>query len=459
MKGSSKIQRNDSSPVNGHQQQTEQLVVEAVHVLVVVGVVVELGMVVGLHEAAAGEIVDHGGNARNGDGKIVRPGLDGGGDPGFLGIALCQLREIFQKFLQKIHIFVGAADSCPGAVGKGRQLEIQVGNDLPPPFGMHGKHLLISAGGPVELRIRHAPFLRRHGAEKDGVLRLPAGLYQCFAHAQHHGNGGVIVLKAVKIGVVVGGEHDLPVRVPAGQLADDVVGGAVALHPGAGVQRDGHRRTVRKQLLQHPGVLPGNGKGGGFGRACDILRVQRGIVHLAVAPGLHGDQRCRTLEVGLIHGVVDPPFVPLIDLHQHQLSGDVQPLVIRFCALARIDKLVGGRAVRDEIRLIRPQLDMALPSLGVGKRQLRFLKLPRVHGDGVLPYFGKADFLHLRRQHVSRGDLRRGACGAVAQHGVGAVLLHPLCKAVGIADIQPFQIPLRLTCQGHHLLFSRFWEL
>ena len=257
----------------------------------------------------------------------------------------------------------------------------------------------------------------------------------------------------------MGGEHDLPVRVPAGQLADDVVGCAVALHPGAGVQRDGHRRAARKQLLQHPGILPGNGKGGGFGRACDILRVQRGVVHLAVAPGLHGDQRCRTLEVGLIHGVVDPPFVSLVDLNQHQLAGDIQPLVIRFRPLARIDKLVGGRAVRDEIRLIRPQLDMALPSLGVGKRQLRFLKLPRVHGDSVLPYFGKADFLHLRRQHVSRGDLRRGACGAVAQHGVGAVLLHPLCKAVGIADIQLFQIPLRLTCQGHHLLFSRFWEL
>ena len=413
----------------------------------------------GLHKAAAGEIVDHGGNARNGNGKVVRPCFNGGGDPGFLGIALCQLREIFQKFLQKIHIFVGAADSCPGAVGKSGQLEIQVGNDLPPPFGMHGKHLLISAGGPVELGICHAPFLRRHGAEKDGVLRLPAGLYQCFAHAQHHGNGGVIVLKAVKIGVVVGGQHDLPVRVPAGQLADDVVGGAVALHPGAGVQGDGHRRAGRKQLLQQSGILPGNGNGGGLGRACDVLGVQRGVVHLAVAPGLHGDQRCRTLEVGLIHGVVDPPFVSLVDLHQHQLPVNVQPLIIRFRALARIDKLVGGRAVRDEIRLIRPQLDMALPSLGVGKRQLRFLKFPRVHGDGVLPYFGKADFLHLRRQHVSRGDLRRGACGAVAQHGVGAMLLHPLCKAVGIADIQPFQIPLRLTCQGHHLLFSRFWEL
>ena len=119
--------------------------VEAVHVLVVVGVVVELGMVVGLHEAAAGEIVDHGGNARDGDGKIVRPGLDGGGNPGLLGVALGQLREVFQKFLQKIHIFVGAADSCPGAVGKGGQLKVQVGNDLPPPFGMHGEHLLVSA--------------------------------------------------------------------------------------------------------------------------------------------------------------------------------------------------------------------------------------------------------------------------------------------------------------------------
>ena len=257
----------------------------------------------------------------------------------------------------------------------------------------------------------------------------------------------------------MGGEHDLPVRVPAGQLADDVVGGAVALHAGAGVQGDGHRRAARKQLLQQSGVLPGNGKGGSLGRACDVLGVQRGVVYLAVAPGLYGDQRRRALEVRLVHGVVDPPFVPLVDLHQHQLPGNIQPLIIRFRALARVDQLVGRGAVRDEIRLIRAQLDMALPSLGIGEGQLRFLKFPGVHGNGVLPHPGKSDFLHLRRQHISRGDLRRGACGAVAQHGVGAVLLHPLCKAVGIADVQLFQIPLRLTCQGHHLLFSRFWEL
>ena len=257
----------------------------------------------------------------------------------------------------------------------------------------------------------------------------------------------------------MGRQHDLPVRVPAGQLANDVVGGAVARHPGAGVQSDGYRHAGRKQLLQQSGVLPGNGKGGGLGRACDVLGVQRGVVHLAVAPGLHGNQRRRALEVRLIHGVVDPPFVALVNLHQHQLAGDVQPLVIRFRPLARIDQFVGRGAVRDEIRLIRPQLNPALLPLGVGEGQLRLLKFPGVHGDGILPHFGKADFLHLRGQHVSRGDLRRGACGAVAQHGVGAVALHPLCKAVGIADVQLFQIPLRLTCQGHHLLFSRFWEL
>ena len=145
LEGSDKVQRHHSGFVNGHQQQSEQLVVEAVHVLVIVGVVVELGMVVGLHEAAAGEIVDHGGNTGDGNGKIVRPCLDGGGDPGLFRVALGQLREVFQKFFQKIHIFVGAADSCPGAVGKGGQLKVQVGDDLPPPLGMHGEHLLVSA--------------------------------------------------------------------------------------------------------------------------------------------------------------------------------------------------------------------------------------------------------------------------------------------------------------------------
>ena len=359
LKGSGKVQRHHPGSVNGHQQQPEQLVVEAVHVLVVVCVVVELGMVVGLHKAAAGEIVDHGGNTGDGNGKIVRPCFDGGGDPGLFRVALGQLREIFQKFFQEIHIFVGAADPRPGTVGEGRQLKVQVGNDLPPPLGMHGEHLLVSPGRPIELGIRHAPFLRRHGAEKNGVFRLPAGLHQRLAHAQHHGNGGVVVLKPVKIGVVVGGQHDLPVGVPAGQLADNVIGCAVALHPGAGIQGDGHRRAARKQLLQRSGVLPGDGKGGCLGWACDVLGVQRGVVHLAVTPGLHGDQRRRALEIRLVHGVVDPPFVSLVDLHQHQLAVDVQPLIIRFRTLARIDQLIGRRAVRDEIRLIRAQLDMA----------------------------------------------------------------------------------------------------
>ena len=43
--------------------------VEPVNLFVVKGIVVELGMVMGLHKAAAGEVIDHGRNTGNSHGK------------------------------------------------------------------------------------------------------------------------------------------------------------------------------------------------------------------------------------------------------------------------------------------------------------------------------------------------------------------------------------------------------
>ena len=139
-------QRNDSGLVDCHQQQTEQLVVHPVDILVVIVVVVELRMIIGLHEASAGEIIHHGGNTGDGDGKVIRPGLNGRGDFSLLRVGRSQRGQLLQKMRQKRKVFPCASDSRPRPMGKGRQLKVQVGNHLSAPVGMDGEDLLISAG-------------------------------------------------------------------------------------------------------------------------------------------------------------------------------------------------------------------------------------------------------------------------------------------------------------------------
>ena len=68
--------------------------VEPVNLLIVKIIVVKLGVIMGLHEASACKVVDHGRDTGNGHGKIIGPGFNGGGDAGFLRISLGQIRQL-----------------------------------------------------------------------------------------------------------------------------------------------------------------------------------------------------------------------------------------------------------------------------------------------------------------------------------------------------------------------------
>ena len=56
-------------------QQGEQFMVEPVNLLIVKIIVVKLGVIMGLHEASACKVVDHGRDTGNGHGKIIGPCL------------------------------------------------------------------------------------------------------------------------------------------------------------------------------------------------------------------------------------------------------------------------------------------------------------------------------------------------------------------------------------------------
>ena len=81
------VQRCHRQPIHAHEQQPVQLMVEPVYLLVIKFVIVELGMIVGLHEAAVRKIVDHGRDTGDRNGKIIRPRLYGRADADALRIA------------------------------------------------------------------------------------------------------------------------------------------------------------------------------------------------------------------------------------------------------------------------------------------------------------------------------------------------------------------------------------
>ena len=98
--------------------------VKPVDLLVIKCVIVELGMIMGFHKAAAGKIIDHGWDSGNRHGKIIRPGLNRGSNAGLLRVCLGQVWKLGKILLQKACIFVAAADAGTGAVCKRRKLEV-----------------------------------------------------------------------------------------------------------------------------------------------------------------------------------------------------------------------------------------------------------------------------------------------------------------------------------------------
>ena len=71
--------------------------------------------------------------------------------------------------------------------------------------------------------------------------------------------------------------------------------------------------------------------------------------------------------MGLIHGKINPPLLPLVDLCQNQLAGDIGALVIRRRPLTAADDGELLESIGVKIRLIRPQLTLLQLTGGVVK--------------------------------------------------------------------------------------------
>ena len=428
--------------------------VEQIHLLIVCPVVVKLGVVVGGHEPAAAELVHHAGHAADGHGEIVRPGLHRADDSHSLGVEVRHLvgqsaDALLQKALQLIH----AAHLMLFAVGVGGQLQIDVGDHPARPVRPDPEDLIVGAGGPVVAAVDHAPFLGGEGAEHQRLFGLVARQLQSPGHAQHQGNGGVVVLEALKIGIVVSAHQNHLVGVLAGQGAHDVVALGFGHHGGQCVQCHLGAAAEAKvsRFGQRGRVLSGDGEGRRLPRAADVLGVQRLLVHLAVAARLHRQNGRRAPQMGLVGRVVDPPVVALVDVHQHQLAPHVQPVQLGGGAGARVDEGVVLRALGVKVGLVAAQLGGAGAALFVFISKAGVVEVPPVQRKAVL-FHRKADGAHLGGQQLAGLELGPAAGGAVAQHRVGAGLLHPLCQHVGIRDIQipPDAVPLL------QLLFDHF---
>ena len=339
------------------------------------------------------------------------------------------------------------------AVGVGGQLQIDVGDHPARPVRPDPEDLVVGAGGPVVAAVDHAPLLGGESAEHQRLFGLVARQLQGAGHAQHQGNGGVVVLKALEIGVVVGADHDHLVGVLAGQGAHDVVAFRFRHHGALCVQH--HLGAAAEAKTRRPGqpgrVLSGHGEGRRLSRAADVLGVQRLLVHLAVAACLHRQNGRRTPQMGLIGRVVDPPVVSLVDVHQHQLAPHVQPVQLGGGTGARVDQGVVPGAFGVEVGLVTAQLGDVLAALFIFISKAGVVEVPPVQRKAVL-FHRKADGAHLGGQQLAGLELGPAAGGAVAQHRVGAGLFHPLCQHIGIGNIQ---IPADAVPLGQ-LLFDCF---
>ena len=251
-------------------------------------------MIVRFHKASARKIIYHRRDSGNRNGKIVRPGFNRRGNPRFLRICAGQARQLFQKFFQKRNVFERAPNPRPRPVCQRRELKIQVGNHASAPLRMHRKYLFIRARRPVELRIRHAPFLGRHTAEYQRIFGLISNFQQRFSHRKHHRNCGIIVLKTVKIGIVMCGKHNSALRVRfSGNLPDDVIGRLCRDHLCRSVKQHLYLTAALQHFFQLICIVPGNRKCRCIRRSRDILCVQCAFVYLSVAARLCGNDSCR----------------------------------------------------------------------------------------------------------------------------------------------------------------------
>ena len=365
----------------------------AVHCRIILFFCVQLAMIVGLHKGSAGKVIYHGRNACNGHGEIIAHGFNGCHHAGRIPIGIRQLRQLRHEFLQIPHIFIAAANPCPGAVGYSRQFKVQVSNHLASPFRVQGVDLLEGTGGPIEPAVRYAPFFRRHSAENQGVLGLASAFHNGSCQSQHHGNSRVIILKAGKVAVVVGGKENQTIRVLSLNFADDVAVPCIMNH--TSIRTEGHSSFAAgiQHAHQRIRIPPSHGEGRRIRRACNILGIQGFIIRIAVSAPLNGDQGFCALQMSLINRIIDPPLIPLVDVCKYQLALHIQAGVILGFSPANINQLAGFPALCLQGSLVSTKHSLPLSFRGI-KEHLGVVKLPPIHRELFPAHMGQADVQH-----------------------------------------------------------------
>ena len=411
--------------------------------LAAVGIlIVKLAVIVRLGKAAA-QRRHAGRHTGDGQGEVIRPRLCRHDDLDAIREHTVDLRHVGLEFIHKGLEFVRGADLIRRSFIHRGKLKVDIRDHLAHPLGMDAEDLVVSAGGPVVARVAHAPLFRRHGAEHQRLFGLIAAVDQSLGNAHHQGDGGVIILEAGKVGIVVGAHQHQAFRVAAGDHADNIVRRAVLADTAVRVQRDGGFAVLIHRGLEEFRVRAAHRKGGRVGRTADVLCVQRIVAHLAIAAVLHGDHGCRAGKVRFIGGVVDPPVGTLVDVHQHQLPGHIQSGKVRFGAPAAVDDRIDFGTVGHKVRLVAAKLRRLHLAGAVRKAELRSGECPGIQRKFVLGDILQADALHLFLEHIAGGDLRLRARRAVAELLVAANVLQLHRQVIGIVHVHLVEVGLR----------------
>ena len=88
--------------------------------------------------------------------------------------------------------------------------------------------------------------------------------------------------------------------------------------------------------------------------------------------------------MGLVHREVDPPLVPLVNVHQNQTAAHVPACIVLGSSPPHIDQRKFLKAPGQKLGLIGPQLKDMFRSLCVPKAQYRLFKFPPVQTQPVL---------------------------------------------------------------------------
>ena len=111
----------------------------------------------------------------------------------------------------------------------------------------------------------------------------------------------------------------------------------------------------------------------------------------------------------LVNREIYPPFIALVNVHQHQFSFYVYAFIVLSGSLPHIGKGEILPALCHKMGLVSSELYLSYLSVSVFKGKFRFVELPCIHFYGILIYLGKTKLPHRFRQHVAGFQLRLGA--------------------------------------------------